>query len=170
MDVFMRESISLSSLMSIGTDIRLMISSASFKALLYAEMMTTGWMSRSNCARDCARISPAMALHQHIQRVLTQLIIPKMITLVVPSPHSSSCVRLSSIMFLAAGCATSISRRIAFPSFVSLNERASVPNRVKSYQTHRMPPIGSSIIFSMAFGPKHVRITSATVFHTKLLD
>lgn len=43
-----------------------------------------------------------------------------MITLVVPSPHSSSCVLLSSIMFFAAGCATSISRRIALPSLVSL--------------------------------------------------
>ena len=45
---------------------------------------------------------------------------PRMMTLVVPSPHSSSCVLLSSIMFLAAGWATSISRKIAFPSFVSL--------------------------------------------------
>lgn len=44
----------------------------------------------------------------------------RMMTLVVPSPHSSSWVRLSSIMFFAAGCATSISRRIALPSFVSL--------------------------------------------------
>lgn len=43
-----------------------------------------------------------------------------MITLVVPSPHSSSCVLESSIMFLAAGCATSISRRMALPSFVRL--------------------------------------------------
>jgi hypothetical protein len=44
-----------------------------------------------------------------------------MITLVVPSPHSSSCVRLSSIMFFAAGWATSISRRIELPSLVMLN-------------------------------------------------
>jgi len=45
---------------------------------------------------------------------------PNMMTVVVPSPTSSSCVLLSSIMLLAAGCATSISRRIAFPSFVRL--------------------------------------------------
>ena len=42
-----------------GTDIRLTISSASFSALLYAEMMTTGWMSSSSWDRDWARISPA---------------------------------------------------------------------------------------------------------------
>jgi hypothetical protein len=46
--------------------------------------------------------------------------VPRMMTEVVPSPHSSSCVRLSSIMFFAAGCATSISRRMALPSFVIL--------------------------------------------------
>lgn len=69
-----------------------------------------------------------------------------MMTLVVPSPHSSSCVLLSSIMFFAAGCATSISLRIAFPSFV-----------------RTIPPIGSRIILSMALGPKQVRMTSATV-------
>lgn len=43
-----------------------------------------------------------------------------MITLVVPSPTSSSCVLDNSIIDLAAGCATSISRRIACPSFVKL--------------------------------------------------
>ena len=35
-------SISLSELVSMGIDIDLMISKASFRALLYAEMMTTG--------------------------------------------------------------------------------------------------------------------------------
>jgi len=52
-------------------------------------------------------------------------------TLVVPSPYSSSCVRLSSIIFLAAGCATSISHKIVFPSFAFVR---------------RIPPIGSRII------------------------
>jgi hypothetical protein len=47
-------------------------------------------------------------------------------TEVVPSPTSSSCVLLSSIMFFAAGCATSISRKIAFPSFVNLDSEWSV--------------------------------------------
>ena len=83
---------------------------------------------------------------------------------VVPSPHSSSCVLLSSIMFLAAGCATSISRKMAFPSFVSLQvvDRFSIHSKEKNL-TDKMPPIGSKIIFSIALGPKHVRITSATV-------
>lgn len=71
---------------------------------------------------------------------------PRMITLVVPSPTSSSCVLLSSIILFAAGCATSISLRMALPSLVS-----------------RIPPIGSRIIFSIAFGPRQVRITSDTV-------
>lgn len=49
-------------------------------------------------------------------------------------------------MLLAAGWETSISRRIACPSFVST-----------------IPPIGSSSIFSMALGPRHDRIMSATL-------
>jgi hypothetical protein len=69
-----------------------------------------------------------------------------MITLVVPSPTSSSCVRDSSIIDFAAGCATSTSRRIALPSLVST-----------------MPPIGSSSILSMARGPRHVLTTSEMV-------
>lgn len=38
--------------------------------------------------------------------------------LVVPSPVSSSCARLISIMLLAGGCLTVISRRSQLPSFV----------------------------------------------------
>ena len=34
-------------------------------------------------------------------------------------------------------------------------------------RTHRIPPIGSRIIFSMAFGPRHVLITSATVYASR---
>jgi hypothetical protein len=67
-------------------------------------------------------------------------------TVVVPSPTSSSCVRLSSIMLFAAGWETSISRRIAWPSFVST-----------------IPPIGSRSIFNIALGPRHDRIISATL-------
>lgn len=88
---------------------------------------------------------------------------PRMITLVVPSPHSSSCVRLSSIMFFAAGCATSISRKIALPSFVNLANCQAQEHDKKYDQTYRIPPMGSRIIFSIALGPKHVLITSATV-------
>jgi len=50
-------------------------------------------------------------------------------------------------MLFAAGCETSISRRIACPSFVNT-----------------IPPIGSNSIFSIAFGPRHDRIISATLF------
>lgn len=45
--------------------------------------------------------------------VWNRLNVPRMMTVVVPSPTSSSCVRLSSIMLLAAGWETSISRRMA---------------------------------------------------------
>lgn len=113
---------------------------------------------------------------------------PRMITLVVPSPHSSSWVLLSSIMFFAAGWATSISRKIAFPSFVSLGNGIRIVTRDMSIheknssrekiredreldsrkgdkrRAYKIPPIGSRIIFSIAFGPKHVLITSATVY------
>lgn len=68
-------------------------------------------------------------------------------TVVVPSPTSSSCVLLSSIILFAAGCDTSISRKMAWPSFVNT-----------------MPPIGSNNILSIALGPKHDRIISATLF------
>lgn len=98
--------------------------------------------------------------------------VPRIITLVVPSPHSSSCVRLSSIMFLAAGCATSISRRIALPSLVNLNCSNVRFQQIKlsSPKTHKIPPIGSKIIFNIAFGPRHVLITSATVFQVNPLE
>jgi hypothetical protein len=76
-----------------------------------------------------------------------------MMTVVVPSPTSSSCVRLSSIMLLAAGWATSISRRMAWPSLV-----------------RTMPPMGSSSIFSMALGPRHDRMMSATVLAAVMLE
>jgi hypothetical protein len=52
-------------------------------------------------------------------------------------------------------CVSVISK--AEERFVILREKVAVT-------THRMPPIGSKIIFNMAFGPKHVRMTSATVF------
>lgn len=74
-------------------------------------------------------------------------------TVVVPSPTSSSCVLLSSIMLLAAGCATSISRRIAWPSLV-----------------RTMPPMGSSSIFNIAFGPRHDLMMSATVLAAVMFE
>jgi hypothetical protein len=56
-------------------------------------------------------------------------------------------------MLLAAGCATSISRRIAWPSLV-----------------RTMPPMGSSSIFNIALGPRHDLMMSATVFAAVMLE
>lgn len=49
----------LSSLTLTGREISSTISRASARALLKADIMTTGWMFRSNCGKACARISPA---------------------------------------------------------------------------------------------------------------
>lgn len=49
----------LSSLMLTGLEMSSMISRASARALLKADIITTGWMFRSNCGKACARISPA---------------------------------------------------------------------------------------------------------------
>ena len=81
-----------------------------------------GCTSRSMKGRAAAIISPA-----------------RMITEVVPSPTSSSWAREISSIDVAAGCVTSISRRIACPSLDST-----------------MPPIGSSSIFSIERGPSVV--------------
>lgn len=51
--------IALSSLMLTGRDMSSIISRASARALLKADIITTGWMFRSNCGKACARISPA---------------------------------------------------------------------------------------------------------------
>ena len=122
--------------------------------------MTTGWMFRSSWGRACARISPAGERQCQFSRLqkLSPLgganeRIPNIMTVVVPSPTSSSCVLLNSIMLFAAGCATSISRKIAWPSLVST-----------------MPPIGSSSIFSIALGPRHDRMISATVLAAVMFD
>ena len=104
------------------------ISSAASSARWYALTVTVGCMPRIRKGSATTSSSPA-----------------RMMTLVVPSPTSSSCERASSSMFFAAGCATSISRRMALPSFVMT-----------------MPPIGSSSILSMDFGPSVVRTMSAT--------
>lgn len=74
------------------------------------------------------------------------MISPAMIiTEVVPSPTSSSCALDNSIIDLAAGCYTSISLKMAFPSLVIT-----------------IPPMGSSNIFSMERGPKVVITISET--------
>ncbi len=123
-EVLIRESISSSFLTSIGIEILSIIDRASFSALLNAEMMTTGWMLRSNGPIDWARISAATFIrvqNPSLGRKKRFVYAPRMMTLVVPSPHSSSCVLLSSIMFFAAGCTTSTLRKIALPSFVILD-------------------------------------------------
>lgn len=81
-------------------------------------------------------------------------------------------------MFLAAGCATSISRRIAFPSLVNLKDISvqfvqrlhQLHHEFNLVSTYKMPPIGSSIILRADFGPKHVRITSATAFAATIFE
>ena len=55
----MRLYMALSSLTLTGNDISSTILSASAKARLKADMMTTGWIFRSSCGRACASISPA---------------------------------------------------------------------------------------------------------------
>ena len=45
---------------SSGVLMLLTMFSASVSALLYALLITTGWMSRSSWDSDCARISPAV--------------------------------------------------------------------------------------------------------------
>lgn len=102
-------------------------------------------------------------------------------------------------MDLAAGWATSISRKIALPSLVNLRE-ISISTYVKGpgcnqrWERTRYRPLdrgsvnhrtASSVsetisqrvffhklltIFNIAFGPKHVRITSATVFAAVILE
>jgi hypothetical protein len=132
-----------------------------------------------------------LEVNNGVKEAEAEIVEPRMITLVVPSPHSSSWVLLSSIMFFAAGWATSISRKIAFPSFVSLSDWVETATKdISTYEqivvrkksvecatgpkvqgmkrdktgTYKIPPIGSRIIFSIAFGPRHVLITSATVY------
>ncbi|KOO27437.1 t-complex protein 1 subunit alpha [Chrysochromulina tobinii] len=109
---------------------------ASSRALRYPLQMIVGWMCRSRSASDFARYSPASTM-----------------TDVVPSPTSSSCARESSIMDLAAGCDTSTSRRIEFPSLVIT-----------------MPPIGSRIILSIERGPSVERMMSETALPAAMLE
>mmetsp|Transcript_16379 Transcript_16379/g.25946 ORF Transcript_16379/g.25946 Transcript_16379/m.25946 type:complete len:226 (+) Transcript_16379:946-1623(+) len=126
--VRMTLSIAFSSSGSTSVAISSRVSRAVSSALIYDITTVLGCIFSSRKGLATVSISPA-----------------KTITDVVPSPTSSSCVRLSSIMLLAAGCETSISRRIAFPSFV-----------------RTIPPIGSRIIFNIARGPRVVRTIPAT--------
>mmetsp|Transcript_23090 Transcript_23090/g.44258 ORF Transcript_23090/g.44258 Transcript_23090/m.44258 type:complete len:208 (-) Transcript_23090:133-756(-) len=113
----------------IGTAMPFSNSRTSSRARMYPETICVG--CRFFSSRGCATLSISPA---------------RMITEVVPSPTSSSCARLNSIIFFAAGCDTSISRRIALPSLVIT-----------------IPPIGSSSILSMARGPSVVRTMPAMV-------
>jgi hypothetical protein len=64
---------------------------------------------------------------------------PMTMTDVVPSPTSSSCVRLSSIIDLAAGCDTSISRRMALPSLVCAHARTHARMQASVPRARRTP-------------------------------
>jgi hypothetical protein len=102
MEVLISASMSVSEEMSTGMEIFCIVARASERADLKALIMTTGWIFRSSRGKEYARISPAS---QSVSIVLSgvELDLPRMMTLVVPSPTSSSCVRESSIMDLAAG-------------------------------------------------------------------
>ena len=107
------------------------------------------WLQGVCCARVGVRLAPVFRQLKNIRRPSSRMShhnVPNIMTVVVPSPTSSSCVRLSSIMLFAAGCATSISLRMACPSLVST-----------------MPPMGSSSILSIALGPRQDRMISATL-------
>mmetsp|Transcript_10961 Transcript_10961/g.31060 ORF Transcript_10961/g.31060 Transcript_10961/m.31060 type:complete len:261 (+) Transcript_10961:1107-1889(+) len=118
-----------------GNEIFVSIISIAFSnAFAYALAITVGCTSFSKKGTERCRISPA-----------------KIITLVVPSPTSSSWLLASSIIDFAAGWVTSISRKIALPSFVIT-----------------MPPEASRIIFSIDRGPSVVRTTSATAFAAEM--
>lgn len=54
--------IASSSVMSTGLEMEVMMSRASARARLKADIMTTGWMLRSSWGRAMARISPAARL------------------------------------------------------------------------------------------------------------
>ena len=71
---------------SMGNASESMILTAASSAFMYARTTTVGWMSFSRKGWERWRISPA-----------------RMMTEVVPSPTSSSCVRLSSIMDCEGG-------------------------------------------------------------------
>eukprot|EP01139_Manchomonas_bermudensis_P000637 Amastigsp_a699_1024.p4 type:complete len:201 gc:universal Amastigsp_a699_1024:1098-1700(+) len=132
----MRLVIAARSMGSMGNESSSITDCASSSARWNARTRVVGCISRSRNGSAAARTSPA-----------------RMTTEVVPSPTSSSCVRESSIMDLAAGCLTSISRRMALPSFVMT-----------------MPPMGSRIILSIARGPRQVRTRSATAFAAATLE
>ena len=117
------------------TPISFVIFTISSRARKYAFTITVGWISLSMKPSTAASTSPA-----------------RMITEVVPSPTSSSCALASSIMDFAAGCCTSISLRIAFPSLV-----------------RTIPPIGSRSILSMLLGPRVVLTMSATALAAWML-
>mmetsp|Transcript_7409 Transcript_7409/g.12507 ORF Transcript_7409/g.12507 Transcript_7409/m.12507 type:complete len:261 (+) Transcript_7409:1027-1809(+) len=123
------------SLRSSGTAASLSVLTQSSSAFRYPLQITVGWICRLSRGSACARNSPASTM-----------------TDVVPSPTSSSCARESSIMDLAAGWATSTSRRIELPSFVIT-----------------MPPMGSRSILSIERGPSVVRMISATALPAWML-
>ena len=135
----------------------------------------TGWMSRSSCERDWARISPAMygghgrtdgrrsslgmqtnksgwrTQDDHACRPISALLV-----LCPTELNHIFCRRVSDVDLaknrISVICETEEKEKLG-----------EVPSIVSRTSTHMMPPMGSRIIFSMALGPRHVRITSATV-------
>mmetsp|Transcript_16990 Transcript_16990/g.50710 ORF Transcript_16990/g.50710 Transcript_16990/m.50710 type:complete len:215 (-) Transcript_16990:136-780(-) len=135
MQLFRIFSICPRSSVSTGNAMVSTMATASSSARWKPRTMTVGCRFRSRNGSATCSISPA-----------------RMMTEVVPSPTSSSWVLLSSMMLFAAGCDTSISLKMALPSFVMT-----------------MPPLASRSIFSMDLGPSVVLMMSETAFPAAML-
>ena len=120
---------------STGTDMPLRISTDFFDAIRNDSEITVGWMPFLSISSAALSIAPAMT-----------------VTVVVPSPASTSCdaERLTSIF--AVGCDTCIFFRIVAPSLVITTS-----------------PDGDWIILSIPRGPRDVRTASATALAAMML-
>ena len=119
-----------------GTDMPIRTSSAFFVASRNDSEMTVGWMPWRSSFSAAPRSEPAIT-----------------VTVVVPSPASTSCEAERSTSIFAVGCDTCICFRIVAPSFVMTTS-----------------PCGEEIILSMPRGPSEVRTASATALAATMLD
>lgn len=98
--------------------------------------MIVGWMPFLSMSSAAFSSEPAMT-----------------VTVVVPSPASTSCDLERSTSILAVGCETSIILRMVAPSLVMTTS-----------------PVPFWIILSMPRGPRDVRTASATAFAATMFD
>jgi hypothetical protein len=140
--------------------------------------MTTGWMLRSSCERDWARISPA--INQRGSSSRRSLSFNVWINASRRTQDDHACRPISTLLILCptefnhifCGGVSDVDLAKNRISVVCETEKKGKnkksipreePNRCWTAGTHIIPPIGSRIIFSMDLGPRHVRMTSATV-------